>query len=482
MARAYRGDRFGAMSRAAGFVLVCLLCARAHASPRTDPTIGRTVFTGATLEHPTSIELNPAALGLGVHSEGYLAVLSAIDQFKIDHGGESISDTTASPGGTAAWVWHPSEKITLGAQIHTAPAERFLASHDALRYSILGGYHRTAAADLAASFKITNAFYFGISLSAQYAALQLRYARDSALEAGRDPARGIGSDCAGSPCGVENVEASETYDVYVKSPWNSASNVLGANLGIVVHPRRDLWIGVGYHAPPGLAVQNQLNGDLTIHRAGRDGGGIVTGGSTVYLSQPASVDVEARFRLPTNLDLHLGGRWEDLSRMSTYDVRAYGSALPSAGIPEWMPRARGFHDSVAVWGGVEQVDIGQLVRFGGRLGFETESLPDERTTAWTIQPASATVDGGVQLVLRDFGPGTTRILLQLTYGLQYFPTVNVKSSEFDPNSLLACYDSGYDYSTYACSETRKGYGLPTADGDYSRIEHAFRLAIRFERP
>src|SRR5262249_49983244 len=143
---------------------------------------------------------------------------------------------------------------------------------------------------------------------------------------------------------------------------------------------------------------------------------------------------------------------------------------------------RGFHDPVAVWTGVEQVDIGQLVRGGGRIGFETSSLADNRTTAWTISPTSLTLDGGVQVVLRDFGPGTTRVLLQLTYGLQYFPSVHVGASEFDPNSRLACYDSGYDYSTNACAETRNGYGLPTANGDYSRIEHAFRLAIRFERP
>ena len=40
--------------------LVC--CAiTAHASPRTDPTMGRSVFTGATHVHPTSIGLNPAA-------------------------------------------------------------------------------------------------------------------------------------------------------------------------------------------------------------------------------------------------------------------------------------------------------------------------------------------------------------------------------------------------------------------------------------
>jgi hypothetical protein len=486
MAAAYLGDTFRAMSRAVCIALVCLWAAHAHASPRSDPTIGRTVFTGATHDHPTSLELNPAALGLGVHTEVYFAALAALDQYKIDHRGvtttESISDITLSPGGTFAVIWHPSEKITLGLQARSAPAERFLESHDALRYSTLGGYHRTAAADIGAAFRISNGFYFGISVSAQYARLRLRYARDSALEAGRDPVRGIASDCGGTPCGIEHLAASETYDVDVRSGWLSASNVLGANLGILVHPRRDLWFGLAYHTPPGLALQNVLTGTMSVQRAPRDGGGIVTGASTVYLSQPATFDFEARMRAREDIDLHLGARIEHLSRMSTYDVRGFGSAFADAGIPEWMPRARGFHSTLAMWAGIEQVELAQIVRGGGRIGFETSALPDERTTAWTIQPTSITADGGVQLVIYDQGVGRARVMLQLSYGLQYFPTVNVEQSEFDPNSRLTCYDSGFDYSTHACSETRRGYGLPTATGDYSRIEHAARFALRYELP
>ncbi len=36
----------------------------ALASPRSDPTTGRSVFTGATVASPTSITLSPAAIGL----------------------------------------------------------------------------------------------------------------------------------------------------------------------------------------------------------------------------------------------------------------------------------------------------------------------------------------------------------------------------------------------------------------------------------
>lgn len=50
------------MSRAICFALLCGLAAHAVASPRSDPTSGRAVFTGATVPDSSSLELNPAAL------------------------------------------------------------------------------------------------------------------------------------------------------------------------------------------------------------------------------------------------------------------------------------------------------------------------------------------------------------------------------------------------------------------------------------
>jgi len=414
-------------------------------------------------------------------------VLAAIDQYGIDRrgldidtgattAGPHVDDVMASPGGTLAGIWHTGTdgKITLAAHLRTSPAERFLQSEDSLRYHTLGGYHRTFGGGFAASIRFSSRFYFGLSLAAQYSHLIMRYARDTALEAGRDPARGIQSDCGGVPCGVENPAATEGYQVDVNTGLLSASNVLAANVGVVVMLHRDVWLGLAYHAPPGLAIQNVLSGTMVVEGAPRDGGGIVSGGSTVYLSQPASIDAEVRARMPQDLDLHVGFRWEDLSRMRIYDVRGYGSAFPAAGVPEWTPRTRGFHDAFAMWAGLDQVDTGSPVRFGGRIGFETSSLDDSRTTPWTIAPASLTLDGGVQY---GFFMGTYRVLLQGTYGLQYFPTVHVTDSGFDPRDRLACYDSGFDYSNTACAATRAGYAIPTAMGDYSRLEHAFRLGL-----
>src|SRR5664279_5883896 len=73
------GDTFRAMSRVARLPLVCGLCGHAVASPRSDPTAGRSVFTGATMAAASSIDLNPAAIGTGQQSYLYLATTSVID-------------------------------------------------------------------------------------------------------------------------------------------------------------------------------------------------------------------------------------------------------------------------------------------------------------------------------------------------------------------------------------------------------------------
>jgi hypothetical protein len=58
--------------------------------------------------------------------------------------------------------------------------------------------------------------------------------------------------------------------------------------------------------------------------------------------------------------------------------------------------------------------------------------------------------------------------------------VHVNKSAFDPRDELACMASGYDYSTSACAAVRGGYAIDTAAGDYSRMQHALRLALRYE--
>jgi hypothetical protein len=72
------------------------------------------------------------------------------------------------------------------------------------------------------------------------------------------------------------------------------------------------------------------------------------------------------------------------------------------------------------------------------------------------------------------------LYMQLSYGLQYFPPVHVTDSAFDPRDQLDCQASGFDYSTPACAAARNGYAIATAAGDYDRMQHALRLALRYE--
>src|SRR5204863_5298898 len=126
--------------------LASLACgaALAHASPRTDPTSGRAVFTGATLPNATSIGLNPAALGIDLFGEVLVALTSTLDQIRIDQQdldvdsgalspGARVRATEVSPGAMVGLVVHTG-RYTLGAQAQSAPSEQFVSGYDVLRY------------------------------------------------------------------------------------------------------------------------------------------------------------------------------------------------------------------------------------------------------------------------------------------------------------------------------------------------------------
>ncbi len=465
-------------------LITCCTIAPAIASPRSDPTSGRAVFTGAATPHATSVALNPAAIGLGPVSEIYFALVSTLQQLRIDRKTidpatgalapePSVTDTQLGPGGMLAFMWHPSERLTLGGEARLPPPELFPEDHDELRYHTLGNGQRNYVATVGVSLRITGKFYFGASVSHENTFLRLRYARDTALEAGRGP-DGIDGDCGGSPCGIENPAATELYDVDVASPWLATSN-LKVHLGTVFSPYPNVWVGLAYHTPPGFDIQTTLDGTMAITPAPRDGGDMIRGGASVLVSYPASVDGEVRARLPENLELHVGARWEDLSRMQAYDVRGYGSTFQNAGIPEWTLRPRGMSDAVSAWAGIEQLDRGTLTRIGARIGFETSSVTDGQTSPISIGPPKVMLDLGGQLRLGGAW------IVQLSYGLAVSPSVTSTPSDFDPRFRLDCLDT-LDYTTRACEATRNGYGINTAAGDYSRLDHAFRLGFRYALP
>ena len=477
-----------AAPRAIRLAAIAACCAgTANASPDTDPTAGRAVFTGATMPAASSIVLDPAALVLG-HAElaMYIGLTGTLDQLSIDRkmidlasgalgAGPRVHAVTTSPGADIALLWRPNDKLAFGVQVRTPPEQKFLQGEDALRYYTLGGYQRELQGSLAISVKATNELLFGASITVDWTFMRLRFARDTALEAGHGPG-GVDSDCGGAPCGVENPQASERFDVYARQ-HNPLGDGYVVNLGAMYELSRDVWLAAAYHTPPGGAssVNNTLDGDSTVIQAPRDGGAILHGAGTIYVSEPVTVDAELRARLPGQLDLHVGGRWEDLSRNLGYDVRAYGSTFARAGVPEWIERPRDFQDVLALWSGIEQVDRGETWRFGARVGLATAAVPNNGTSPTTIAPTSGTLDLGVQL-------RTGSWVFQLAYGLQYFPPVHVTQSAYDPRDRIACVDGGFDYSTPACEAVRLGYAIPTAAADYARIEHAVRLGFRHDFP
>jgi hypothetical protein len=464
--------------------LTVLLATPALASPRTDPTVGRAVFTGAATPHATSLSLNPAALGLGTFDAVYIALTGTIDQLHMELSpfnqgglsapGASVHDAEVSPGGQVAFIYHlAGDRGTIGVEARTNPRESFVEGHPETGFHSLGGGQRDWLVTGGASLKLINALYVGASLSHQNTFFRLKYDRDSALAA-TDPARGTDSLCGQSACGLANPLATEVYNVDVRSKFLSTDN-LKVNIGLVAQIARDVWLGAAYHTPPGLGIQTELAGHVDVTRAPRDGDPtVIRGQSVVEIQFPASVDAELRARLPGELDLHVGGRWEDLSRLNEYDVRAFGISLSQYNIPEWTVRPLGMHDAYALWGGVEQVDVGQRWLFGARLGFETAAVSDDRTSPLTISPQSYTIDLGAQWRISHV------LVAQLSYGLQYFPTVTSRNSEYDPTNQKACADSHFDYGSPACEAVREGYAIPPADGTYQRFQHAMRLGLRYE--
>jgi hypothetical protein len=469
---------------------VASAAASAQASPRTDPTAGRAVFTGATTHHATSIVLNPAALGLGQFDELYVALIGVVDQLHIDLDAYAsadlqspaarVRDVEPAVGASVSFIYHFAGNLTLGFEARRLDVESFPSGHEALRYHSLGDGELAWLASVGGSLKLTSDLFVGAGVSHQNTFLRLRYARDTALERGLGSG-GITSDCGGAPCGVANPLATERYDVDVRSPTLSTSN-LRVNIGAIYQLRRNVWLAVGYHTPPGLSVQTELAGKVRVERAPRDLAAdpdpepraTNVGQAVVEVQFPASADAELRLRLPYNLDLHVGGRWEDLSRLSAYDVRAYGSTIPRNGVPEWTVRPRRMHDSFAAWAGVEQVDVGGTWTLGGRIGAETSSVSDARTSAITIAPASITLDLGAQLRL------SRGVAAQLSYGVQYAPTVHAETSKFDPQARLDCLAQGNDYTTEACETVRDGYAIPSAAGSYQRTQHALRIGLRYD--
>ena len=193
----------------------CVRAARASplASPRSDPTAGRAVFTGATVPTATSIELESGGDRPGL--DATTRSTSRRRRRSISYGDRALDsldlDTGAlSPGATVARRrararrrcsrtsgTSPATALTLGCELRSRPAES--SSRTATR----SRYTRSAAASARyarrrrrrASGSPTSSSS-ALSLRQRHDYLHLRYARDTALEAGHGPTA-IDSDCGG---------------------------------------------------------------------------------------------------------------------------------------------------------------------------------------------------------------------------------------------------------------------------------------------
>jgi long-subunit fatty acid transport protein len=460
---------------------VVLAAGRAAAGPTDDPAAGHAVFTGAVSPHPSSLIGNIAAMSMGPQGlHLWLGGVISLDQYwitprAVDPASGAQTDlpplrsSTWSPGGTFA-IYGVHNAFTLGATIDLPPAERYIAGRQALRYQTLGGQHRENTwVAVGGALRLVGGFYVGGSASYVESTTDLEFARDTALEAGQ---AGIDADCGGAPCGLGNPLADEVYQLHVSTGPTKAQTKIAFTMGIAWRITDRIIVGAVYHEPQGFNASLSSSGTAEVTRAVIAGGGTVTGDAVIGHVPPQTLEVGARIRSWPRLDTVLGARWLNLSRYQEYDVRMFGREL--TGIPPWYPRPRGYRDVIEAWGGVEQVDDGQPLIGGVRLGLQSGAVSHDKISAMQVEGWSATADVGLQWRIR---PG---LVLEGDYGAQYYPQQDVTQSAYDPLARLACVASGYDYSTAACQTVRDGYGTDTAAGVYRRLEHVFHLGLRYD--
>lgn len=450
------------------FLAGLFLAAPASASPLGDPAIERAVFASATEPNALALAVNPATLALGSGFHLHVDGSSTYDRLAIhrrvvdpDTGalsdGASVGSTSLSPGGSIG-LDDSGGQFSAGLRVALPSSEKFANGGDATAYQARGGEHREIDWLVLGGAYRWRDLAFGVTIEFVEELLAMRFARDTALESG---------DLTGE--GLENPDAREEYAIDVDDGIAVSRDTTAATFGAVAQVAPGWWVGASWRSPQGLFSTVEVHGTVDVTRAPRDGGGHEHGEATVRFALPQRFLLGVRGRLAGGLDLVVDGRWETLSSFTDYDVRMYGLALGDA--PEVYPRPRGLRDELALTAGVEQIDLGQRWRFGGKLGFERGATQPSRVSAMNIYPRALTADVGVQVRL---APAWS---LQLGYGLEWAPTVDTGEGAYRPLDRLACIASGYDLDTAACQTTRAGYGLPTASGQYGRFTQVARIGI-----
>jgi long-subunit fatty acid transport protein len=460
---------------------IALLPNDAQSSPRSDPTNGAAVFTGASTRHPAGLLLNPATLGLGTTTTFYAATTISLDRLstvsRVDAAMPSNSkatDISPSPGIDLSYSTHLNDKLAVGAHAFSPPAEIFFSTDKQTQLASTGGRQRDYGVAAGLSYRISRTFYIGVNFSLMRKSLTMGFARDTAAAGGRDPQQGIGSDCAGTACGLNNPLAAQQLNIQASADIFSSTSIA---VGALFRITPTMWLGAAYHTPPGFNIFTKFTGSINVTDAPRDGGSESSGGVQVSAQYPAYIETEFRAVVSPMWELHVGGRWYDLSRFAAFDVRPYGVAdntPETPDVPQWIRRGRGLHDEIGVWLGFEEVELGDAWRFGGRLGFESGAVSNENTTVTAPYAPSGLVQIGAQVRL---GPAWT---LDLHAGANVFVSRTVNASNHRLSNQVECADQEFDYLTASCQATREGFGDFDGNGDYQRIQASGRLGLRYE--
>ena len=453
----------------------------AHGSPGEDDQLDGAVFAGVTAPHPGNIVGNPAALlrlpaGVHLFLDGALRFERLdIDRLQLDPatGAASPAGAVAASvpdgGGTAGVVWRRAS-TAFAASLGWRTADGTI-DRDATAYQSKGDRARRLEGTVSFSLNPLRWLDLGLSVGYAWQRRQLGFDRDTALEAGSDPTRGIGSDCGGVACGFEHPLARERWQLDV-TPDLFTDN-LTYRIGVMAEPARNLWIALATERPWRLDA-SVYGGTATVTAAPRDGGAVRTGRASIGISQPVIWRLGVRGRIRPGWDALGELRLRQLDRVGGYALHTFGGDLAAGGVPEWYPRPRGLENAWAGWVGLEQVDDGRAARFGFGLGGDTGATRPAALSAMSPWAAEVGATAGAQIRLRP------RWTLQLGGQVRYQLPTSTGASAYDPLDRVACVDSGYDRDLPACATVRAGYGLPTAAGDYRRTTLLANLGLRIQ--
>ena len=282
--------------------------------------------------------------------------------------------------------------------------------------------------------------------------LHLRYARDTALEAGE--ARHVTGSAERRAASRTPPRPSSTTSTSARRgsrPRTSRST----SAPCVARRARRLARASRTTRRPASTSRPRSTGTMTSRARRATAASSSSGGSTVYVSFPASIDGEVRARLPARSRAArrraLGG---PLAHAGVRRARVRQHVPRRTGIPEWTLRAARAARLVRAVDGRRAVDVGERFRFGARVGFETaRCAPSERRRSRSRR-AALTLDARVQLA--RLGPvGRAAVVRHRSAS----PTITVLDSAFDPRFALDCIDERPRLHLACCEAVRNGYAI-----------------------